>query len=325
MRRTLPRRSLLLSALAAPSLAPGLAHAQSDWPSRSIRLVIPWPPGASADAFLRVMAEQTGKRLGQTVVPDNKPGANASLSAIALKDARPDGYTLGQIHTGTFRAALMADTPAYDPLADFTFIIQLSGSVHGIVVRSDSPWQTFEEFVAAARAQPGKINYGTYGQASIQNLVMVDIQQRLGLEMTHIPYKGGGDLYQGLLSKQIEAMADASGWISLVQGGQFRLLVVWGSKRMALFPQVRTLREAGIDLEVNSPYGVCGPRGMDPAVVKKIHDAMKAALYDPATQAVMERYNMPTLYLDTASYDAAAREQDKVERANLKRVGMLAR
>jgi tripartite-type tricarboxylate transporter receptor subunit TctC len=325
MRRILPRRNLLLSALAAPALSPSLARAQSDWPNRSIRLVIPWPPGASADAFLRVMAEQTGKRLGQTVVPDNKPGANATLSAIALKDAKPDGYTLGQIHTGTFRAALMADAPAYDPLADFTFIIQLSGSVHGIVVRSDSPWQTFEEFVAAARAQPGKINYGTYGQASIQNLVMVDIQQRLGIEMTHIPYKGGGDLYNGLLSKQIEAMADASGWISLVQGGQFRLLVVWGSKRMALFPQVRTLREAGIDLEVNSPYGVCGPRGMDPAVVKKIHDAMKEALFDPATQAVMERYNMPTLYLDTASYDAAARQQDKIERANLKRVGMLAR
>ena len=94
---------------------------------------------------------------------------------------------------------------------------------------------------------------------------------------------------------------------------------------MKLFPEVRTLREAGVDLIVNSPYGVCGPRGMDPAVVKKIHDAMKEALFDPATQAVMERYNMPTLYLDSAAYDAAAREQDKIERANLKRVGMLAR
>ena len=116
----------------------------------------------------------------------------------------------------------------------------------------------------------------------------------------------------GLLSNQIEAVADASGWMSLVQGGQFRLLVVWGSKRMAMFPQVRTLKEAEIDLEVNSPYGVCGPRGMDPAAVKKIHAAMKAALFDPATHAVMERYNMPTLYLDSATYDVAAREQDKI-------------
>ena len=321
MRRALSRRSLVLASLAAP----GVARAQADYPNRTIRLVIPWPPGASADSFLRVMAEQSGKRLGQTMIPENKPGANASLSAVALKDAKPDGYTLGQIHTGTFRAALMADTPAYDPMVDFTYIIQLSGSVHGIVVRADSPWQTFEEFVAAARAQPGKLTYGTFGQASIQNLVMVDIQQRLGVELTHVPYKGGGDLYNGLLGSQIDAVADASGWIPLVQGGKFRLLVVWGSNRMKLFPEVRTLREAGVDLIVNSPYGVCGPRGMDPAVVKKIHDAMKEALFDPATQAVMERYNMPTLYLDSAAYDAAAREQDKIERANLKRVGMLAR
>ena len=321
MLRALSRRSFVLAALAAP----GVARAQADYPNRTIRLVIPWPPGASADSFLRVMAEQSGKRLGQTMIPENKPGANASLSAVALKDAKPDGYTLGQIHTGTFRAAMMAETPAYDPMVDFTYIIQLSGSVHGIVVRADSPWQTFEEFVAAARAQPGKLTYGTFGQASIQKLVMVDIQQRLGIELTHVPYKGGGDLYNGLLGSQIDAVADASGWIPLVQGGKFRLLVVWGSNRMKLFPEVRTLREAGVDLVVNSPYGVCGPRGMDPAVVKKIHDAMKEALFDPATQAVMERYNMPTLYLDSAAYDAAAREQDKIERVNLKRVGMLAR
>jgi tripartite-type tricarboxylate transporter receptor subunit TctC len=317
----LPRRTLLLSALAAPSVA----RAQADFPSRTIRLIIPWPPGASADAFLRTIADQAGKRLGQAMVPDNRPGANATLGAVALKDAKPDGYTLAQIHTGVFRAALMADQPSYDPLADFTYIIQLSGSVHGIVVRADSPWRTLEEFVAAARAQPGKLNYGTFGPASIQNLVMVDIQQRLGIELTHVPYRGGGELYNGLLGSQIDAIADASGWISLVQGGQFRLLVVWGSQRMALFPEVPTLRDAGIDLVVNSPYGVSGPRGMDPALVKKLHDAMKDALFDPATKAVMERYNMPTLYLDSAAYDAASREQDKIERENLKRVGMLAR
>jgi tripartite-type tricarboxylate transporter receptor subunit TctC len=319
MRHALSRRTILVSALAAPAIA----RAQSDYPNRTIRLVVPWPPGASADAFLRVLAEQTGRRLGQQMVPDNKAGANASLSGVALKDAKPDGYTLGQIHTGTFRAALMAEKPAYDPLTDFTYIIQLSGSVHGIVVRADSPWKTLEELVAAAKANPTKLNYGTFGPASVQNLTMVDLQQRLGIELTHVPYKGGSELYQGLLGSQIDVVADASGWIPLVQSGQFRLLVVWGSRRMALFPDVRTLKEAGIDLEVNSPYGVCGPKGMDPAVVKKIHDAMKEALYSPETQAVMEKFNMPVLYLDTAAYDKAAREQDKIERDNLKRVGML--
>jgi len=322
--RHVSRRAVLQSAIAAPILAaPAIGHAQADFPNRTIRLVIPWPPGASADAFLRAIADQTGRRLGQTMVPDNKPGANGTLSAVALKDAKPDGYTLGQIHTGTVRAQLMAETPAYDCQTDFTYIIQLSGSVHGIVVRSDSPWQTFEELIAAAKANPGKLNYGTFGPASVQNLTMVDLQQRLGVEMTHVPYRGGSELYQGLLSKQIDVVADASGWIPLVQAGQFRLLVVWGSQRMKLFPDVRTLKEAGIDLVVNSPYGVCGPRGMEAAVVKKLHDAMKDALYDPATQAVMERFSMPTLYLDSAGYKAAYAEQDKIERDNLRRVGML--
>jgi tripartite-type tricarboxylate transporter receptor subunit TctC len=324
--RHLRRRTVLMSALAAPAIAtPAITRAEGDYPNRTIRLVIPWPPGASADAFLRIMAEQTGKRLGQSMVPDNKPGANGSLSGVALKDAKPDGYTLGQIHTGTFRAALMTEKPAYDPLNDFTYIIQLSGSVHGIVVRTDSPYKTFEDLVAAAKADPEKLTYGTFGQASVQNLVMVDLQQRLGIKMTHVPYKGGSDLYNGLLGSQIDAIADASGWIPLVQSGKFRLLVVWGSQRMKLFPDVRTLKEAGIDLEVNSPYGVCGPKGMDPAVVKKVHDAMKDALFDPATQAVMATYNMPTLYLDTAAYDKAARAQNQIEIDNLKRVGMLAK
>jgi tripartite-type tricarboxylate transporter receptor subunit TctC len=319
--RQVSRRTVLLSALATPAVA----RAQSDFPNRAIKLVIPWPPGASADAFLRTIADQAGRRLGQTVVPDNKPGANGSLGAVVLKDSKPDGYTLAQVHTGVVRAQLMAERPAYDAQTDFTYIIQLSGSAHGIVVRADSPWKTLEELVAAAKASPGKLNYGTFGPSSVQNMTMVDLQQRLGIELTHVPYRGGSELYQGLLGSQIDIIADASGWIPLVQSGQFRLLVVWGSNRMKLFPEVRTLKEAGIDLVVNSPYGICGPRGMDPAVTKKLHEAFKEALFDAATQAVMEKFSMPTLYVDGAGYAAAYKELESVERENLKRVGMLAK
>ena len=192
-------------------------------------------------------------------------------------------------------------------------------------MRADSPWQTLEELIAAAKANPGKLNYGTFGPSSVQNMTMVDLQQRLGVELTHVPYRGGSELYQGLLGKQIDVIADASGWIPLVQGGQFRLLVVWGSNRMKLFPEVRTLKEAGIDLVVNSPYGICGPKGMDPAIVKKLHDAFKEALYDAATQAVMEKFSMPTLYQAAAAYQADYKQLEGVERENLKRVGLLAK
>ena len=177
MQPNVPRRMILAAGLVSPAIA----RAQGSWPDRPIKLIIPWPPGASADVFLRSIADQAGKRLGQTVLPENRPGANGSLGGVVLKDARPDGYTLAQIHTGVFRAAMTAERPVYDGLTDFTYIAQLSGSVHGIVVRADSPWQNFESFVAAAKADPGKLNYGTFGPASIQNLVMVDIQQRLGI------------------------------------------------------------------------------------------------------------------------------------------------
>ena len=128
--RPVTRRTVLASALAAPAVA----RAQGDFPNRTIRLVIPWPPGASADAFLRTIADQAGKRLGQTVVPDNKPGANGSLGAVVLKDSKPDGYVLAQIHTGVVRAQLMSDQPAYNAQTDFTYVIQLSGSAHGIEI-----------------------------------------------------------------------------------------------------------------------------------------------------------------------------------------------
>ena len=314
------RRRLVLAGAALLS-SPALA--QSSWPERPIRLLIPWPPGASADVFLRAMADQAGRRLGQLVVPENRPGASGSLGAATLKDARADGYTLAQIHTGVFRAALAAERPTYDPLNDFTFILQLSGSVHGIVVRADSPWRSLPEFLGHIRANRGRVTYGTLGPTSIQHITMLDIANRLGIEMVHVPYRGGGELYTGLLSRQIDAVADASGWAPMVQDGQFRLLVVWGSARMPRFPDVPTLQESGIDLAVNSPYGIGGPRGMDPAVVARLHDAFREALFDPSTRAVMERFNMPNLYLDTAAYDAASRRQHEIERENLRRLGML--
>ena len=317
---TLSRRSAIATGaalLATPALA------QAPFPDRPIRLYIPWPPGASADVFLRTLADQAGRRLGQPVVPENRPGASGSLGAAALKDARPDGYTLAQIHTGVFRAALAADRPTYDALNDFSFILQLSGSVHGLVVRSDSPWQTIAQFIEHVRANPGRVTYGTLGPTSIQHIAMLEALQFLNAEMTHVPYRGGGELYTALMSRQVDAVVDASGWAPMVADGQFRLLVVFGSRRMPRFPNVPTLREAGIPMDVNSPYGLGAPRGTDPAIIARLHDAFKDALFDPATQEVMGRYNMPNLYLNTADYDAASRRQHQIERENLRRLNML--
>jgi len=311
------RRALLASPLAAPS-----ALAQT-YPERSIRLIIPWPAGASADVFLRALAESAGRRLGQPVVPENRPGASASLGAVALKDAKPDGYTLAQAHAGVVRAALMAEKPSYDPLTDFTYIIQLAGSGFGIVVRADAPWQSLGDLLAEAKRRPGALNYGTPGVASTHNITMLDIQRRTGTELTHIPYNGAGPLYAALMGGQVDVIADASGWAPLVKEGRLRLLAVWGSKRMAEFPAAPTLRESGIDLVVESPYGIAGPRGMDPGVVAKLHAAFKEAVYEPAAQAIIARYGMLFLYAPSAEYDATTRAIQVEEQENLRRLGLL--
>jgi hypothetical protein len=127
-----------------------------------------------------------------------------------------------------------------------------------------------------------------------------------------------------LLSRQIDVVADASGWAQLVQDGQFRLLTVWAGARMPRFPDAPTLREVGLDMVIESPYGLAGPRGMDPAVVARLHDALKEALFDPATREVMARFNMPMLYAPTAEYDANSRRQNEIEKATLRRHGLLA-
>lgn len=285
------RRALL----AAPVLPAAPALAQGGFPDRPIRLVIPWPPGASADVFLRAIAEAAGRRLGQPAVPENRPGASGTLGAVALKDARPDGYTLAQLFSGVHRFMLSAERPTFNSLTDFTWIVQLSGSAHGMVVHADSPWRSRDELLAAARAAPGRLAYGTLGPTSIRHMTMLDIMQRAGVELTHVPHRGGGELTTALLSKQVDVVADASGWAPMVADGRFRLLVVWGAARMPRFPDAPTLREAGIDVVADSPCGIGGPRGIDPAVVARLHDAFRDALDQEAPRLVMQRFTMPRL------------------------------
>ena len=315
------RRALL----AAPVL-PGPTFAQTSFPERPIRLIVPWAPGASADAVLRHLAELAGRRLGQPVVPENRAGATGTLGAIALKEARPDGYTMSQMHPAVFRVAMMQQRPAYDSERDFTWIIQLAGSLHGIVVRADATWRSLSDLLAHARNHPGQLNYGTFGVGSVQHMTMERIAASRGLSWTHVPYRGGGgELYGALLSRQIDVVADASGWEGLVRDGQFRLLATWGTTRAPSFLDAPTLGESGIALAVDSPYGLAGPRGMDATVVRILHDAFQAALTDPSTAAVLARFSKPNLYLDSAAYAASILGQIEAEREGLRQVGMLAR
>jgi tripartite-type tricarboxylate transporter receptor subunit TctC len=273
---------------------------------------------------MRALCDAASRRADQPVVVENRSGAGGILGPQALLTERPDGYTLAQMPISVFRYPIMAPRPPFDPLRDFSYVIHLTGYLFGVVVRAEAPWKTFPEFLDHAKRNPGKVNYGSPGAGTSLHITMERIAGDRGLDWTHIPFRGFAENIQALLGKQIDATADSSGWAELVQGGEARLLVTWGEERAKRFPDVPILREVGIDIVSASPYGIAGPKGMDPAVVKAVHDIFREALHDPAHLAVLERYDMPVMYKDPAAYAAFARQQFEEEGVMIRRLGLKA-
>jgi tripartite-type tricarboxylate transporter receptor subunit TctC len=314
------RRAALLGAFAALPL-PALAQAR--FPDRSIRLIVPWTAGGPADLGFRIMAEVASRRFGQPVVVENRAGASGTLGALALQESRPDGYTVSQMHVGVVRQMLLNPRPPYDPINDLTYILQITGFVMGLVVRADSPWQTLDQLLAHAQANPGRLNFGSLGIGSTQHLVVERIGLARNLSWTHVPYRGTSDTLRALLGGEINFASEASGWTPLVEAGQLRLLSTYGSTRARRFPQVPTLKEQGLDIVVDSPGGLIGPRGMDPAVVATLADAFRAAAQDPAHTAFLERMDQPLMLLDGAAYREQMRRTMEEERGLLRRLNLL--
>ena len=312
------RRAAIFTALATPALAQGAWR-----PERPIRLIVPWTAGGPADTHFRVLAEVATRGFGQPVVVENRPGATGTLGATKLKEARPDGWVVSQMPPGVFRVPLLSPRPAYDPMTDFTWIIQLTGSVFGTVVRADSPWQSLGDLLAYARANPGKVNYGTLGIASSQHLGMERIAAQAGVTWTHVPYRGTSETLTSLISGHIDAAGESSSWAPMVEEGRLRLLATWGAARPPRFANVPTLTELGIPIVAEAQYGLAGPRGMDPGVAQTLHDGFRVALFDPAHLAALERFHQRPLYLNSADYTLAVREQFETEREALRRIGML--
>jgi tripartite-type tricarboxylate transporter receptor subunit TctC len=317
---SITRRGLIATGsvlLAAPALA------QQGFPSRPIRLIVPWPPGGSTDGQLRALAEVATQRLGQQVIIENRSGASGTMAAqIMAAEARGDGHLVGQLPITAFRFPMMTSRPTWDPMRDFTYIIHLTGYLFGVVVKADSPWQTWQQFLDHAKANPGKVAYGSPGVGSTLHITMERIAAERGIEFLHVPFRGGADNAASLLSGGTQAMADSTSWGPLVDGGQFRLLVTWGAERARRYPNVPTLRESGIDLVATSPYGLAGPKGMDPGVVRVLHDAFKAALHDPAHLAVLERFDMPVIYMNSDDYRSSVQRIIVEEGAVIRRLNL---
>jgi tripartite-type tricarboxylate transporter receptor subunit TctC len=315
------RRHLVLAPLGAAALASTRAFGAA-YPERPITFVCPWPAGGTADLTMRALCGAAAKTLQQTLVVENKAGASGMLGLKALAAAKPDGYTIGQVPISVTRFAQLGSVQI-DPLKDLSFIARTSGQTFGIAVRAEAPWKTLEDLVAAAKASPGKINYGSAGIGGATHVGMEEFALVAGAKFNHIPYKGGAPALQDLLGGQLDALADSSSWAPHVKAGKLKLLATWGEKRTRDFPDVPTLKERGFDVVVDAPNGVAAPKGIDPAVEARLRDAFKQAAASAEFAAACEKIDAPVMYLDGPDYERYVaqvykRETLLIERLKLK-------
>ena len=268
------------------------------------------------------MPRNASKHLGQSVVVDNKPGATGTLGpAVMAANAKPDGYTIAQMPISVMRLPLMQKT-AWDALKDFTYIVHLTGYTFGVTTKADNQFKTWADVVEYAKANPGKVTYGTPGAGSSLHIGMEQIAAKAGIKLTHVPFKGGAETNAAVLGGHTTLQADSTGWRPLVDAGQLRLLAIWTAERSKNWPDAPTLKELSYPFVFDSPFGVAGPKGMDPAVVQKLHDAFKKAIEDKAVIEAMSRYDMVPRYLDTAGYRKLVGEIIDSEKAALEKIGL---
>jgi len=240
---------------------------------------------------------------------------------LALTNARPDGYTLAQLPLSVFRIP-HTQKVTWNPLTDVTYVVGVSGYTFGVVVPATSPLKTFRDLIEWARKNPGKLDYGSTGTGTSPHLTMEELALTQGVQFNHVPYKGSADLMQAILSGQLMAAADSTGFAPHVESGKLRLLCTWGEKRTRRFKDVPTLVDLGYGIVSASPYGLGTAKNTDPAIVKALHDAFAKGMRDPKHLAVLDRYDQDLWYQSSADYESYARATYVKEKRLIERLGL---
>jgi tripartite-type tricarboxylate transporter receptor subunit TctC len=259
----------------------GQAGAQDDYPNKPIKVIVAAAPGGPTDVPARIASQILAPKFGQPVVVENRPGAGGALGARVVATSPPDGYTLLAGNTSTLAAIpAVSESAGYDPVKDFAPIIRINEGFQILVGHPDSPWRTVKEFVEAAKANPGKINYGHTGPGGLPHLAGELFQLRSGAKLTAVSYRSGGESSTAVLSKAIDATFENIAILrGLIQEGKLRALGAQNKTRTPLLPDMPTMAEAGVpDCEANTFFGLVAPAGTPPGIIKKISDAMNEGL-----------------------------------------------
>ena len=277
---------LALAAFAALALlAPG-ARAQP-YPSHPVRMVVPFAPGGATDIIARIVAQRLADRLGQSVVVENKPGAGTTIGNAEVAKAKPDGYTFLFAPTPFVISQVVYPKLPYDPQKDFAPVSLLATSPFILVVNAAFPARTTAELVAIAKAKPGTVTFASAGNGTVPHLAGELFRLRAGVDIVHVPYKGGGPAIVDLVSGQVPMMFATPIEVSAhVQSGRLRVLGATSLARLAAMPDVPTLSESGYpDFEVLSFFGVLAPAGTPPEIVNKLSSEIQKIMHDPEMQA----------------------------------------
>lgn len=280
---------LRVAALAILSVAP-LAHAD-DYPTRAIRIVVPFSPGGAVDGPTRLIAQELGKRLGQPVVVENKPGAGATIGTDVVAKAPPDGYTLLLAsQTNAISATLYRKLP-FDPIEDFTPITLIGREPGVVVVHPSVPARTLQEFIAYVKAHPGKVDYASSGNGSGQHLFAALLASKTGMKMNHVPYRGSAQATTDLLSGVVAmAIPGTAGMVGYIESGRLRALAVTGARRSPQLPDVPTVIESGVPgYEAYVWMGLLAPKGTPAPIVARLQHEVVAVLGENRVKAYMAK------------------------------------
>ena len=296
-----------------------LATAQEKYPSKPITFIIPWPAGGTADASMRAIGESLSKNLGVPVIVENRSGASGMLGVSQLVASKPDGYTIGQIPLSITRQHHIG-TINFNPLTDITYLGRTAGLSFGLAVNSDSPIKTFSDYVRYAKLNPGKLNYGSTGIGTNTHVYMEEIAEQVGIQLNHIPFKGGTDNLNALLGGHTDSMMDSSVWAPYVQSGKLRLLAVFTDQRLADFPNVPTVGELGIKISGTAPNGIGAPKGLDPSIAKILENAIEKAAKDTPHIDALKKYGMNLMWQSRKDYEQYIKEIHNKERMLVERL-----
>ena len=289
-RRIMARRPAMLIFVATASFAPAVSAAQAqDYPSRPVRVVVPFSPGGAVDGPMRVIAQELSKRLGQQVIVDNKPGAGATIGTDVVAKSPADGYTLLLAsQTNAISATLYPKLP-YDPIEDFTPISLIGREPGVLVVHPSLPVNTFQEFVAYVKERPGRVDYASSGNGSGQHLFVALLASMTGMKMNHVPYRGSGQATADLLGGQVQvSIPGTAGMVGHIKAGKLRALAVTGAKRSPQLPDIPTVMESGVPgYEAYVWMGLLAPKGTPAPIVDRLFRELTQVLASSEVKTYM--------------------------------------